>query len=67
MEKEAARILDTDRLEFFDGLNGTAVIYAPEWGEYHTFREDAVFVRRLPCSTFKIASSLIAMGEGGSY
>lgn len=57
-------ILDADWSEYFDGLNGTAVIYDSPARRYTVHNSELASTRRSPCSTFKIISSLIALESG---
>lgn len=61
--KQAAEpvITETDWAEYFDGINGAAVIYNPTANEYQIYNQETALARRSPCSTFKIISSLIAL------
>lgn len=47
-----------DWSEHFQGLTGTAVLYIPSQNKYDIYNEELSEVRRSPCSTFKIISSL---------
>lgn len=49
---------------YFNGLNGTAVVYDVSDNRYTMYNGDLALVRRSPCSTFKIISSLIALENG---
>lgn len=53
-----------DWSEYFNGLNGTAVVYDPSNSRYTIYNQDLAETRRSPCSTFKIISSLIALENG---
>lgn len=53
-----------DWSEYFNGLNGTAVIYDTSNRQYTIYNQDLAETRRSPCSTFKIISSLIALENG---
>lgn len=53
-----------DWSEYFDGLNGAAVIYDVANDQYTMYNRDLALIRRSPCSTFKIISSLIALENG---
>lgn len=53
-----------DWSEYFDGLNGAAVVYDVSNGQYTMYQRDLAVTRRSPCSTFKIISSLIALENG---
>lgn len=57
-------ILDADWSEYFDGLNGAAVIYDSSARRYTVHNSELASTRRSPCSTFKIISSLIALESG---
>lgn len=56
--------VNVDWSEYFNGLNGTAVIYDPSASQYTIYNQDLAETRRSPCSTFKIISSLIALEHG---
>lgn len=58
------RIIETDWSEYFDGLNGAAVIYDASALKFHIYNTALAETRRSPCSTFKIVSSLIALENG---
>lgn len=53
-----------DWSEYFNGLNGTAVVYDASDRQYTIYNQDLAETRRSPCSTFKIISSLIALENG---
>lgn len=57
-------IVDADWSEYFNGLNGTAIIYDASNRRYTVYHRDLALTRRSPCSTFKIISSLIALEDG---
>lgn len=57
-------IVDADWSEYFNGLNGSAVIYDIANRRYTIYNRDLALTRRSPCSTFKIISSLIALENG---
>lgn len=57
-------IIDADWSEYFNGLNGTAVVYDATNRRYIMYNRDLAETRRSPCSTFKIISSLIALENG---
>lgn len=61
MEPEIA---DADWSEYFNGLNGTAVVYDVSNKRYMMYNGDLASTRRSPCSTFKIISSLVALENG---
>lgn len=60
----AAMVEEADWSEYFGGLNGAAVFYKPDTRHYTIYNPDLVSVRRSPCSTFKIVSSLIGLEKG---
>lgn len=53
-----------DWSEYFNGLNGTAVVYDASDRQYTIYNQALTETRRSPCSTFKIISSLIALENG---
>lgn len=53
-----------DWSEYFNGLNGAAVVYDVSNMSYTIYNDDLALTRRSPCSTFKIISSLIALESG---
>lgn len=53
-----------DWSEYFNGLNGTAVVYDAAGRQFTIYNRDLAVTRRSPCSTFKIISSLIALENG---
>ncbi|MGI6010852.1 MAG: penicillin-binding transpeptidase domain-containing protein [Ruminococcus sp.] len=53
--------VSADWSEYFDGLNGTAVVYDTSNRQYMVYNQELAETRRSPCSTFKIISSLIAL------
>lgn len=57
-------IVDADWSEYFNGLNGTAVVYDATNRRFTMYNGDLALTRRPPCSTFKIISSLIALENG---
>jgi bla regulator protein BlaR1 len=57
-------IAEADWSEYFDGLNGTAVVYDISNSRYTMYNGDLALTRSSPCSTFKIISSLIALENG---
>ena len=57
-------IVEVDWSEYFNGLNGTAVIYDASNKKYTIYNRDLAITRSSPCSTFKIISSLIALENG---
>ncbi len=60
-EKSEPVIIEEDWGNVFDGINGAAVIYSPSENSYRIYNRETALVRRSPCSTFKIVSSLIAL------
>lgn len=63
-EIEEPEIVCADWSEYFDGLNGSAVVYDAVDRRYTMYNGDLALTRRPPCSTFKIISSLIALENG---
>ncbi len=57
-------IAEADWSEYFNGLNGTAVIYDASDRRYTIYNNELAVARRSPCSTFKIISSLTALEHG---
>ena len=57
-------IVSVDWSNYFDGINGAAVIYDPAENSYRIYNQELALTRRSPCSTFKIISSLIALEKG---
>lgn len=57
-------ITRADWSEYFNGLNGTAVIYDASNKRYTIYNDELAETRRSPCSTFKIISSLTALEHG---
>ena len=62
--KIMSEILEVDWSDYFDGRNGTAVVYDPTSQKYTIYNHDLAVTRSSPCSTFKIISSLIALENG---
>lgn len=60
MEMEP-KIVEADWSKYFNGLNGTAVIFDASNRKYTIHNYDLAVTRSSPCSTFKIISSLIAL------
>ena len=56
--------VDVDWSEYFNGLNGAAVVYDATNRQYTMYNADLAVDRSSPCSTFKIISSLIALENG---
>lgn len=57
-------IVEADWSEYFDGMNGCAVLYDADDMQYTIYQEELALTERSPCSTFKIISSLIALENG---
>lgn len=57
-------IAEVDWSNYFDEINGAAVIYDPTENCYQIYNQELALTRRSPCSTFKIISSLIALENG---
>lgn len=57
-------IVEADWSEYFNGLNGTAVVYDISNRQFTIYNRDLAATRSSPCSTFKIISSLIALENG---
>lgn len=55
------KIIEENWEDYFDGINGTAVIYDPANNNYQIYNQEMAVTKRSPCSTFKIISSLIAL------
>ena len=58
------KVICADWSEYFNGLNGAAVVYDLSSRRYTIYNSDLALTRRSPCSTFKIISSLIALENG---
>ncbi len=63
-KQETVEIVEVDWSEYFNGLNGTAVIYDAANRQYAIYNDELAAIRRSPCSTFKIISSLTALEHG---
>lgn len=50
-----------DYSEYFEGLNGAAVLYDSSENNYQIYNQETALTQRSPCSTFKIISSLIGL------
>ena len=59
-----SEIAEADWSRYFDGLNGSAVVYHAACGQYQIYNLESALIPRSPCSTFKIISSLTALEEG---
>lgn len=57
-------IIEADWADYFEDLNGAAVIYDPEMNSFYIYNQELALTRRSPCSTFKIISSLVALEHG---
>lgn len=57
-------IVEADWSEYFNGLNGAAVLYNASDMQYTIFNSELALTQSAPCSTFKIISSLIALEHG---
>lgn len=55
---------EMDWAGYFDGMNGAAVFYNPGESRYMVYNQELSEVRRSPCSTFKIISSLAGLERG---
>lgn len=66
IQKEAVEpmITEVDWSNYFEEINGAAVIYDPTENCYYIYNQELALNRRSPCSTFKIISSLIALENG---
>ncbi len=62
--REEPEMIEADWSEYFDGFQGTAVLYDASKMQYTVFQPELALARRSPCSTFKIVSSLIALEHG---
>lgn len=56
-------ITEEDWENYFDGINGSAVIYTPSERSYQIYNQEMALSRRSPCSTFKIISSCLALEQ----
>ena len=63
-ETAKPEIAEADWSGYFNGRNGTAVIYDTASQKYTIYNPDLAVTRSSPCSTFKIISSLIALENG---
>lgn len=59
-----SEIVEDDWSDYFNGLNGAAVLYDSSANRYTIYNSELASTRRSPCSTFKIISSLIALENG---
>lgn len=60
----APELIETDWSEYFDGLQGAAVVYDASASRYVIYNPELADTRKSPCSTFKIVSSAIALENG---
>lgn len=64
-EKTVAPIItEVDWSNYFEEINGSAVLYDPAENCYQIYHKESALARRSPCSTFKIISSLVALENG---
>lgn len=57
-------MIEADWSDYFDGLNGAAVLYEADKQQYTIYNQELASEQRSPCSTFKIISSLIGLEQG---
>lgn len=63
-KQETAESVEADWSEYFNGMNGTVVVYDASNRQYAIYNDELAATRRSPCSTFKIISSLTALEHG---
>lgn len=63
-EVREPQTVEADWSEYFDGMNGAAVLYDASAQQYTVYNASLAGTRRSPCSTFKIISSLIGLESG---
>lgn len=64
-EKPAEPVTEeVDWSNYFDGINGSAVICDPAENRCQVYNQELALTRRSPCSTFKIISSFLALEHG---
>ena len=63
-ETEQPETIETDWTEYFDGIQGAAVVYDVSARRFTVYNNELAETRRSPCSTFKIISSLTALEHG---
>lgn len=63
-EADEPMIIEAVWSNYFEEINGAAVIYDPVENCYQIYNQELALTRRSPCSTFKIISSLIALENG---
>lgn len=56
--------IQVDWSDYFEGLNGAAVFFRENDNQYMIYNQELAEIRRSPCSTFKIISSLIGLEKG---
>ena len=61
---EKPEMVEVDWAEYFDGLQGAAVVYDASALQFMAYNSELAQMRRSPCSTFKIISSLTALEHG---
>lgn len=61
---ENKRTVYEDLGAFFDGYNGSFVLYNSQNGQYHIYNKDKSTLRVSPNSTYKIFSALFALESG---
>ena len=57
-------VIEVNWEDYFEGINGAAVVYSPTQNRYQIYNQELAHTRQLPCSTFKIISSLIGLENG---
>lgn len=60
-ETKEPDIVEIHLQEYFQGIDGSAVIYFPSKNSFWVYNQKMAAERRSPCSTFKIISSLAAL------
>lgn len=58
------QIIEEDLSEYFNNLNGSAVLYDESSNKFVIYNLELATTQRSPCSTFKIISSIIALENG---
>lgn len=64
VDEPPSTTLRPELARYLDGLNGAIVLFDPVENEFWVYNEDLADVRRPPCSTFKIVSSLVGLESG---
>lgn len=64
IEETEAEVKTVDYEKYFDGLNGCAVFYNPDINEYNIYNLEMAETRTSPCSTHKIAASILGLEYG---